>query len=54
VLLLRIAALCAHLAASGRWTRERAVELVDDLGACGPPADAALRLAAGTAAVALS
>jgi hypothetical protein len=28
--------LAEHLVDSGRWTEERAAELVDDLGACGP------------------
>ena len=30
--------LAAHLVASGRWTSERAQELLDDLIACGPVA----------------
>lgn len=30
--------LAAHLVASGRWTSERAQELLDDLVACGPVA----------------
>jgi hypothetical protein len=31
-----VEALAEHLAASGRWTDERARELADDIAACGP------------------
>jgi hypothetical protein len=34
-------ALAAHLVASGRWTTERAQQLLDDLLACGPVAPGA-------------
>jgi uncharacterized protein YmfQ (DUF2313 family) len=34
-------ALAAHLVASGRWTTERAQQLLDDLLACGPVAPVA-------------
>ena len=34
-------ALAGHLAASGRWTAERAQRLLDDLVACGPVAPVA-------------
>jgi hypothetical protein len=34
-------ALAAHLAESGRWTDERAAQLVDDLSDCGPLAPVA-------------
>ena len=34
-------ALAEHLVASGRWTPERALKLVDDLVACGPVAPVA-------------
>ena len=33
-----VEALAEHLVASGRWTAERAEQLVDDLLACGPVA----------------
>ena len=33
-----VEALAEHLVASGRWTTERAEQLVDDLLACGPVA----------------
>jgi len=33
-----VGALAEHLVASGRWTEERADQLVDDLLACGPVA----------------
>ena len=36
-----VTALAAHLAESGRWTDERAAQLVDDLSACGPLAPVA-------------
>jgi hypothetical protein len=36
-----IRALADHLAESGRWTAERADELVDDLAGCGPLAPVA-------------
>jgi hypothetical protein len=36
-----VEALGAHLVASGRWTAERAQQLVDDLTACGPVAPVA-------------
>lgn len=36
-----VEALADHLAGSGRWTRERAEQLVQDLLACGPLAPVA-------------
>ena len=33
---LDVDALCEHLVESGRWSAERAVELANDLWACGP------------------
>ena len=33
--------LAEHLVASGRWTSERALQLLDDLAACGPVAPVA-------------
>jgi len=33
--------LAGHLVESGRWTEERAAQLVDDVGACGPLAPVA-------------
>jgi hypothetical protein len=39
-------ALGEHLVESGRWTARRAGELADEIWACGPGLDAALRQAA--------
>ena len=36
-----VRSLAEHLAESGRWTDERAAQLVDDLSACGPLAPVA-------------
>jgi hypothetical protein len=36
-----VSALAEHLVATGRWTEERADQLVDDLLACGPVAPVA-------------
>lgn len=41
-----VEALRAHLVDSGRWTRERANALGDDVWACGPALDVALAPAA--------
>lgn len=38
--------LVEHLTATGRWSAERASELLDDIFACGPNAPAPLRAAA--------
>jgi hypothetical protein len=37
--------MCARLIASGRWTPDRADQLADDVWACGPAFDVALRAA---------
>jgi hypothetical protein len=34
-----------HLVATGRWTAQRAAQLADDVWACGPALDVALRAA---------
>jgi hypothetical protein len=39
-------ALLEHLIACGRWSRERAAELADNIWACGPRAEPALPAAA--------
>jgi hypothetical protein len=37
--------MCERLIASGRWTSDRADRLADDVWACGPAFDVALRAA---------
>jgi hypothetical protein len=43
---LDVDALCEQLVESGRWSVERAVELANDLCACGPVPDEAIAAAA--------
>jgi hypothetical protein len=43
---LDVDALCEHLIESGRWSVERAVELANDLWACGPALDESIASAA--------